>query len=266
MAKRDQATGTSPATEVTEQVRALLSAAEGTAKAIREEAEQEAQNRRREAEAEALLFVEEARRQADALVADRRRQIGDLSDSLIERAQAVLERLERADAVRGQLQSLVGALGQAAERIAAEESGEFGGPRLVGDAANAPTKRFQRPAAGEQGTPAAPEGSQAEGAQAGDDGSPDGEKADDEPHPDPLPELRDEDPAQDGEDASAADGLDGSRLVALQMAVAGSTRAEVGAHLEVTFGLSDPDAILDDVFGEGTPSEARRDNASKIEH
>ena len=40
-----------------------------------------------------------------------------------------------------------------------------------------------------------------------------------------------------------------ARLVALQMAVAGSARDEVEAHLRKTFSLDEPGAILNDVFG-----------------
>ena len=43
--------------------------------------------------------------------------------------------------------------------------------------------------------------------------------------------------------------FDGARLVALQMAVAGSTREEVAAELQRAFRLQDPSSILDDVFG-----------------
>jgi hypothetical protein len=43
--------------------------------------------------------------------------------------------------------------------------------------------------------------------------------------------------------------FDGARLVALQMAVAGSTREEVHAELQRAFRLADPSSILDDVFG-----------------
>ena len=43
--------------------------------------------------------------------------------------------------------------------------------------------------------------------------------------------------------------FDGARLVALQMAVAGSTREEVHSELQRAFRLADPSSILDDVFG-----------------
>lgn len=47
--------------------------------------------------------------------------------------------------------------------------------------------------------------------------------------------------------------LDDARLVALQMAVAGRTRDEVGAHLRKAFDVPDPEPILDHVFAEGFP-------------
>jgi hypothetical protein len=47
--------------------------------------------------------------------------------------------------------------------------------------------------------------------------------------------------------------LEDARLVALQMAVAGRTRDEVGAHLRSAFDVPDPDPILDHVFAQGFP-------------
>jgi len=44
-------------------------------------------------------------------------------------------------------------------------------------------------------------------------------------------------------------GLDSARLVAIEMAVAGRTRAEVAAHIRAAYDLSDVEALLDDVFG-----------------
>jgi hypothetical protein len=57
-------------------------------------------------------------------------------------------------------------------------------------------------------------------------------------------------------DDKADSQFDGARLVALQMAVAGSTREEVEAELRRAFRLADPSAILDDVFGESGPRRA----------
>jgi hypothetical protein len=44
-------------------------------------------------------------------------------------------------------------------------------------------------------------------------------------------------------------GLDSARLVAIEMAVAGRTREEVGRHVRAAYHLADVEALLDDVFG-----------------
>jgi hypothetical protein len=44
-------------------------------------------------------------------------------------------------------------------------------------------------------------------------------------------------------------GLDSARLVAIEMAVAGRSRDEVGHHLRATYDAGDLEALLDDVFG-----------------
>jgi hypothetical protein len=47
------------------------------------------------------------------------------------------------------------------------------------------------------------------------------------------------------------DGLDSARLVAIEMAVAGGSREEVGRHIRAAYDLADVEALLDDVFGAG---------------
>ena len=211
--------------ELGERVRALVAAAESMAAAVRSDADQYAAERRREADAEAERRLREANEQADALLAERLSRISDLSDRIMERAEAVLERLESAEEVRGQLVGLTRALGDTAERIAAEVRGE-------------------RSEAGE---------------------------SEPEPEPEPEPEhpmaeqvrplrppsersrpLRPVPPAYAPRDDPDTR-LDDARLVALQMAVAGRTRDEVGAHLRQAFDVRDPEPILDHVFAEGFP-------------
>jgi hypothetical protein len=60
------------------------------------------------------------------------------------------------------------------------------------------------------------------------------------PPPPPPPPQRPPGPASE---------IDEARLVALEMAVAGRGRAEVGAHLRAAYEGADIDAILADVFG-----------------
>jgi hypothetical protein len=120
---------------VAEQVRALMEAAEGTARAIRQEAEADAARMRGEAldqtrvlvekakadaDAEAARYLEEARRRADAIAAERMARISELGDSLIARAEALSERLDHAAEMRRQLDALVQAIAGTAERLARE--------------------------------------------------------------------------------------------------------------------------------------------------
>lgn len=167
------------AADAAERVRSIVSAAESEAARIRYEAEHDAQQRLREAETQSLRFLDDAKRRADSLVDERVRRIRDLSEQVVERSQNLFERIDNASELRQQLDDLVQALGEAAQRVAGE-----------------------------------------------------------------------------------ADVFDGARLVALQMAVAGSTREEVEVHLHRAFGR-EPHGILDDVFGSrfgrpGSPEIGRR--------
>jgi DivIVA domain-containing protein len=68
-----------------------------------------------------------------------------------------------------------------------------------------------------------------------------------EPEPEPEPELE-PDPAP--APAKAANGADeaGARIIALNMALGGSSREETAAYLAENFSLPDPDSLLDDVY------------------
>src|SRR5688500_17709067 len=79
--------------DIAERVRAVLSAAEAAASALRHEAEQDAQMRRRAIDDEARHLLDDARRDAEAFLAERQRRISDLSDSILERSEQVLARL-----------------------------------------------------------------------------------------------------------------------------------------------------------------------------
>jgi uncharacterized coiled-coil protein SlyX len=121
--ERDQASsagGHELATEVGERVRTIIAAAEAAANALRHEAEQTAAVRRRIAEEEAARIIEDAKADADAYLAERIRRIAELSDTVVERAETIVSRLDRAEDVRRQLQALADALGESAERLASE--------------------------------------------------------------------------------------------------------------------------------------------------
>jgi len=208
--------------ELGERVRALVAAAESMAAAVRSDADQYAAERRREADEEAQRRLREASEQADALLAERLSRISDLSDRIMERAEAVLERLESAEEVRARLTELTRALGDTAERIAAELGGVAGGGSRVAE----PEPEPEHPMA-EQVRPLRPPSEQ----------------------PRPLRPVPPAHVPRDDPDTR----LEDARLVALQMAVAGRTRDEVGAHLRQAFDVRDPDPILDHVFAEGFP-------------
>jgi multidrug efflux pump subunit AcrA (membrane-fusion protein) len=191
------------------------------AAAVRSDADQYAAERRREADAEAERRLREASEQADALLAERLSRISDLSDRIMERAEAVLDRLESAEQVRGQLIELTRALGDTAERIAGEVRGERSEVREP-----EPESEPEHPMA-DQVRPLRPPSEQVRPLR-----------------PVPPAHVPREDPDTR---------LDDARLVALQMAVAGRTRDEVGAHLRQAFDVRNPDPILDHVFAEGFP-------------
>lgn len=57
--------------------------------------------------------------------------------------------------------------------------------------------------------------------------------------------------------APVPDPEDAPRVLAVELAVGGATRADVDARLRERFGVTSTTDLLDDVFGEGTPAGAR---------
>lgn len=217
--------------EVSERVRAVLSSAEAAANALRHEAEQEAYRRRRASEEESRQYLDDAKRDAEAFLQERLRRISELSDSILERGEQILARLDHAEDVKRQLQELVDGLGETAARLAADARGE--------------TQRQAPP----QAPPVAPEPVEL--------------RAEPEPEPAPVAEAEVPDVEEVVEEETAAirgetdDDELAARLVALQMAVAGANRGDVEAHLARNFSLEDTATVLDDVFGRGTDSDKR---------
>jgi hypothetical protein len=242
------------AAEVGERVTGVLRAAEEAASAMRHDAEQQIQAKRRAAEEEILRHTEEKRREADELLESRLRRVSEIGDDLIARGDALLEQLSGAQELKDRLQAAVSALAEAADALAREMSSP-GRPSLsvvrdegretgeaeraahpeaeAGEAPAQPTRERERP-----------EMSPLERLKA----------AGSRPAEDDAAERRGRYPTTPSEGAPtpADDRLLGARLVALQMAVAGSTREEVDAHLRSEFELEDPSTILDEVFGRAT--------------
>jgi hypothetical protein len=280
------------ASEVSERIRDVIAAAESAAGAIRHEADQQAQSRRRVAEDDARRLVEDARRDAEALLAERIKRISTLSDTIIERGEALLSQIGHAEEVRRELEALVAALGQSAAQLARdaaadiaaapsdEETAEPRNPAVedppadtsaVEPSASEPeTEDPSTPSTEAESADAQVPETEAEpaGAPSADEDSPvEVEVVSDVTIVEDEPREKEEEPAATAaaiEDAVVedplADGDDqilGARLVALQMAVAGGNRGEVEAHLRRAFELPDLESILDDVFGPGTDSSKR---------
>jgi len=274
--EHDQSTpagGHELASEVGERVRAVISAAEAAANALRHEADQTAAVRRRVAEEEARRIIEDAKADADAYLAERIRRIEELSDTVVERAEGIVARLDRAEDVRRQLQTLADALGESAERLATEVRVGTPAPTVRSPSAPAPPAA-QPPMAEPAPAPEAP----APDIAAPDPGAPAPGALEDAPPPVPSDlaepaaapgagasevvridrrEPPAPEPAAGVPDRREADEQLSARLVALQMAVAGGARGEVEVHLQRTFDLEDLTSILDDVFGQGTDADKR---------
>lgn len=241
--------GDSIASEVTDHVRSIVSAAEEVADSLKREAERRADIRVREADAEASRRLSQARAEADQVVNERRDRIADLSDAILERTESVLARLDQAEPVRRQLDGLLAELAASAQLLARESppSGPSNPGASAGEAARSPR-----------------------GATPGEAPSPPAEASGQDPPVTPtsyrprtaalnggravkdrrVEHDRPPRTATPGRSGGQRDHFGGARQVAMQMAVAGSTRAEVAAHLQRTFELPDPHPILNDVFGE----------------
>jgi hypothetical protein len=268
--------------EISERVRSVISAAESAATAIRHEAEQEVQTKRRAAESERERFLEHARSEAEALLDQRIKRISELSDSIIEGAESLLMRIDGAREVKRQLETMVQALAHTAENLAAEsEQGRLAPvprPMAVDDEpepriqavpepqpANVTELRVPEPEPAAEAEPVpvpeeapvvteaeAPVVTEAEALAAEDDVEVvDAVEVVEVPGDEPVTaeEPEPEQPAADAPRGFDGDDMLAARLVALQMAVAGSARDEVEAHLRKTFSLDEPGAILNDVFG-----------------
>ena len=231
--------------DASQRVQSIVSTAETEAAGLLRDAEREAELIRREAQAEGDRIVDEARRRADELVAERMQLLADMSDGIVERTEVLFDRIDATGHVKRQFDDLLRSLGEAAENVAREGGGRRPAtrssvhvPRSSAHTARPAASHTPRPASTPvrpvAPTPAAAPAPRREPAAA--------------PVRRPEPVQSAPEPARRVEDHSDAR-FDGARLVALQMAVAGSTREEVHSELQRAFRLSDPSSILDDVFG-----------------
>lgn len=274
------------APEISRRVGSILDAVEREAARLREEARVEADG-----------YLENARRHADGLVAERQRRIGELSDELVAKSEAVIARLDDAAPVRQGFENLVRALGDAAERLAHEAEStavDFKPPPFGATPPPQPQQAAQPvPEQQIQGAPLAPAAPAVPATRppvqqqparydvrppAADPYQPAQHQPQPQqpsyPHPArtdagwrgsggqaavPVGSATPVDPAQT-QPQSADTGWreqDEARMVAIQMAATGATRGSVREHLHRALGLRDTGAVLDEVFGPGSGEDAQ---------
>jgi F0F1-type ATP synthase membrane subunit b/b' len=220
-----KASPASIAQAASEQVRTIVEAAETSAAEIERAAEDEAARIREEAEGEARRTRDEA--------------VGQSQDHVGKVRQATTQMLQRVDAMETELTSLVESLRTGANRLTADLSLLEGGMADLYDASG------QSRPAGLRVVESVPAVVAPEPAVAEDEPDEDVVVAD---ATEPAASV----PPPDAEAGVApADGggdVEGARLVALNMALNGTSREDTDRYLSENFDLSDRGALLDEVY------------------
>jgi DivIVA domain-containing protein len=233
-ALRRQSTRRSPesiAVVASQQVAAIVQAAETTAADLERQAQEEADRIRREAESESRATREEAAAASQAHVT----RVGD----------SVAHMLQRVDAMESELGALIESLRTGANRLQADLTLLEGNVGEVAEA-TAPASRTHAvaEAARSQEIPLPEAPAEPEAA------------VEYEPEEEPEPELEPEpvvagtaieEPA-DEPTAGPDEDVEGARLIALNMALNGTPRDETDRYLADNFDLSDRAALLDEVY------------------
>jgi F0F1-type ATP synthase membrane subunit b/b' len=221
-----------------EQVRAIVEAAESSAAAIERGAQDEAVRIRDAAEAD-------ARETRDDAVAKSQDHVGKVST-------ATTQMLQRVDAMESELAGLVESLRTGANRITADLSLLEGGMGDLYDAAgkapDAPAPRVVEsvPAVVSEPAPAAEQAPVAE--ELFDADEPEDLEDDEEPVAAAAPA-----PAAAPASSGGNDDSEGARLVALNMALNGTSRDETDRYLAENFDLADRAGLLDEVYATVEP-------------
>lgn len=228
-----QAPGSTPprresASAAGERIQVIIEAAEKAAAGIIEDAD-----------AQARRYIDASVQRADHLADERVRVMSDLTSTLI----------RQAELVRRQSDELLSALDAARNELASRIGQEL--------SAGSPPPAQQPQASQEQATPTAqaprvphlqPGESERPGLQA--------VESPEEPAPAPKEPVSQPPPAPPAPPAhpiGSAEGApsDGARLLAAQMAVAGSSRQDIEARLREEFDIQDASPILDGILGPG---------------
>jgi DivIVA domain-containing protein len=224
----------SMAQAASEQVRAIVEAAESSAAAIERSAQDEAARIRDAAEAD-------ARDTRDDAVSKSQEHVGKVGS-------ATGQMLQRVEAMESELAGLVEAVRTGANRITADLSLLEGGMGDLYDASGgepgaAPARRVVESVPAVVPAASAPESAAAE---------PELVEAEPEPEPVEADEAVADEPAETPA-ASGGDDAEGARLVALNMALNGTSREETDRYLAENFDLTDRAGLLDEVYATVEP-------------
>ncbi|WP_205697804.1 DivIVA domain-containing protein [Conexibacter sp. SYSU D00693] len=235
-ASRQKASPASIAQAASEQVRAIVEAAESSAAEIERSALDEADRIRNEAESDARETRDDALRRNQEQVG-RVREATQLMlqrvDAMESELTALMESLRTgANRLNADLSLLEGNLGELQD--AATSGGAVSGGRIEARAVEAPAAPPAAPAPVAE-APAAPEPEPA---------PPVAEPAPTEAFD--LPPVAEPEPA--AAPASGGGDVEGARLVALNMALNGQSREETDRYLAENFDLADRGALLDEVY------------------
>ncbi|MFZ0041138.1 MAG: DivIVA domain-containing protein [Solirubrobacteraceae bacterium] len=230
------------ASSASEQVRAIIEAAESSAAEIQRDADSDAKEIRDEANSEAKTTREQAADQA-------REHVGKVSE-------ATNSMLERLDAMEGELSSLVESLRTGANRLNADLKLLEGNLAEAGDMVQ-PRPGFEPEPELEVGDEDGLEGVEVVGVvelEAADgDGIDELESIESIDAAESAPELNGEGAGAgsviaDGDVAPGDDEAEGARLIALNMALNGTPREETARYLSENFKLDDANGLLDEVY------------------
>ncbi len=229
------------ASTASEQVRAIVEAAETSAAEIQRQAEEEARDIRVDATTEAKATRDEA-------VAQARDYVGKVSES-------TTVMLQRLDAMESELGALVESLRTGANRLNADLQLLEGNLDEVNQAVS-PRPRFEAesaapPPPAAPGADTAPPAAAPPGLLDEDDDLLYDDQFDEELDPlggDLPPDTRGLAGSEPGAGAGTQDDSEGARLIALNMALNGTSRAETDRYLADNFQLGDRRGLLDEVY------------------
>jgi hypothetical protein len=222
-----------------ERIQVIIEAAEKAAAGIIEDAD-----------AQARHYIEASRRRADALADERVRVMSDLTDTLIRQAEMVRrqsdELLAGLDTARGEVSGRLGQQLSAGGNAQAEEQATAPGDQAATSAQGSRVPYLQPVESNRPDLQAVqPEAESEFGPR------PQSQPAPRKTPPEAPSAPQRSAPAPLASHPPGATSSDGARLLAAQMAVAGSSREEIEARLRDEFGIQDAGPILDGILGPG---------------